>query len=82
MDHEPHACLRAWERFGLELDSFDLSKIADLVSSGKSLCQKRQSDGMERHIVFYKKTVLPILIEPCSGTIITVLPDFRIGTAR
>ena len=71
----PHAIVRAKEHFDLDLTDLDLRNIAELVRTNKSiLTAKYQDRESERHLVRYLDKLLPVVINPITLSIITILP--------
>lgn len=77
-DAEPHAVTRARERFGLNLTADDLRQITAKIRCGLSLLQARTSNGCERHAVRHLGTYLPVVFDPKTRRVVTVLPNFRL----
>lgn len=70
-----HAIERARERYGLELTTRDLKKIAGKIKSGEAVLQGRKEDG-STWIVKWNDGVLRVFLF-LGGFVVTVLPQTR-----
>lgn len=70
---EPHAILRARQRYGIELTVADLKTIEADCSKGLSMIMGRWGDGYARHAVLHKETALIVVIGS-DGRVVTILP--------
>lgn len=76
----PHACLRAKERYGLDLSIADLRVIARRCRAGEGRTESNQ-DGTQFHLIVWGERVLWIVYRPpgrgvtlADGVVLTVMP--------
>jgi len=74
--HEPHAILRARERYGIELTISDLLQIGAKIRTGLSVLTRRRGCS-EVHLVMHGGTALLAVYKPDERVIATVLPPGR-----
>ena len=81
-DFKAHAIQRAWERWKVELDYFDLNRMVGLIEEGRSLFQGYSTTGVEFHILTYKNVALPLVFHREGQRILTVRPNYRLKKAQ
>jgi hypothetical protein len=73
MHHEHHALRRASERF--HSSRHRLIEIKDEIESGVSWHVHTQGDGREVHVVFVSHREVPVVWNPETCEVVTVLPE-------
>jgi len=76
----PHACVRAKERYGLDLSIDDLNTIARRCRAGEGRTESNQ-DGTQFHLIVWSERVLWVVYRPpgpavdlADGVVLTVMP--------
>lgn len=69
-----HAFERAEERFGLRLDGAAVKAIITLIESGHGRSIQKVSERNVRMLIAFRGKELPIVYDPMTKTLITVLP--------
>ena len=73
----PHAILRAQDRYGIDLTVDDLNTITQLIQSNHGEFIRQDSDKKTHWWLEYKGIRLRLLISADFYTVITVLPPFE-----
>lgn len=68
-----HLKKRCQERFGIEITKKKRKEIENLIKSGKSVFVKRQAGDRIIHDVIYEDTILRVVYDELTKTIVTVL---------
>ena len=69
-----HSIERAKERYGLELNAFDLGVLRELIAIGHAVLMSRGDNGRHIYLLRYRETMLKLVFCELSKQIITILP--------
>ena len=70
-----HSIQRAIERYDLELDTFDLGVIRELITLGRAVLMCRGNNGRHIYLLRYRETTMKLVFCELSRQIITFLPS-------
>jgi len=70
-----HSIQRAIERYDLELDTFDLGVLRELITLGRAVMMCRGNNGRHIYLLRYQDTTMKLVFCELSRQIITILPS-------
>lgn len=83
----PHACLRAKERYGIDLNWSDLRAIARRCKAGEGRTGT-QPDGRQYHMILWGDRILQVVYLPkrsllSDGIVLTIMPpEIAVAAAK
>lgn len=69
-----HACLRAFERYGIVLDLEALQAVEARLAGGEGMILRRDPDGSVVTVVRIQEQLATVVFNPKQGRIITFYP--------